>query len=206
MARKYSMDKRTAAVDETRRRIVEATRQMHNEKGILATTMQDIAARADVALGTVYRHFPSLDELVPACGALNLQLNPLPTSALFAGAASAAERLGLLVQALFANYERGERQYTVGYSERDNIPVLRRFMDEGATYVATLVRQAIEPAQPSEEAMRLAVALSDFRSWQALTQSGFTSEAAANQVVELIERKLAEPLSGAGRGDSPAAT
>ena len=130
MARKYSMDRRTAAVEETRRRIVEATREMHNEKGILATSMQDIAARADVALGTVYRHFPSLDELIPACGGLNLELNPLPTPRLFEGVESPHERLRLLMREIYANYERGERQYAVGFAEQDNLPVLKRFMDE----------------------------------------------------------------------------
>src|SRR6266511_4195895 len=41
---------------------------LHAERGILATTWEDIARRADVAVATVYRYFPSLDALVPACG------------------------------------------------------------------------------------------------------------------------------------------
>ena len=29
-------------------------------------------------MGTVYRHFPTLDELVPACGAISMQVVALP--------------------------------------------------------------------------------------------------------------------------------
>jgi AcrR family transcriptional regulator len=64
------MDKRKAAVAETRRRILEATLALHAEKGIFGTSWQDIAKRADGSVGTVYKHFPSLNELVPACGEL----------------------------------------------------------------------------------------------------------------------------------------
>ena len=53
------MDKRRAAVEETRQRILEATLALHTEKGIFGTSWQDIAKRADVSVGTVYKHFPS---------------------------------------------------------------------------------------------------------------------------------------------------
>ena len=60
--RKYTMDKRKAALEETRQRILEATLALHSEKGIFGTSWQDIAHRADVSVGTVYKHFPSLEE------------------------------------------------------------------------------------------------------------------------------------------------
>ncbi|HET8951451.1 MAG TPA: helix-turn-helix domain-containing protein, partial [Solirubrobacteraceae bacterium] len=63
--RNYDMSKRAAAAGLTRRRIVDATRELHTERGIAGTSWDDIAARAGVGVGTVYRHFPSLDELVP---------------------------------------------------------------------------------------------------------------------------------------------
>ena len=77
--RKYTMDKRKAAVQETRQRIVEATLALHAEKGIFGTSWQDIAHRADVSVGTVYKHFPSLDELVPACGELMYAITRPPS-------------------------------------------------------------------------------------------------------------------------------
>src|SRR5439155_17242751 len=75
--RAYRMTRRAAANAETRRRIADAAITLHAEKGIHATTWPDIAKRADVALGTVYCHFPSLDQLVPACTSVNAVLmNP----------------------------------------------------------------------------------------------------------------------------------
>src|SRR5688500_5791576 len=60
--RKYDMSRRASAVAETRRRIIDATRALHTERGIAATSWDDIAARAGVGVGTVYRHFPSPDD------------------------------------------------------------------------------------------------------------------------------------------------
>ena len=64
------MTRRAASRNETRNRIVEATAKLHGERGVLGTTWQDIAREADVSVSTVYAHFPSLDELLPACGQL----------------------------------------------------------------------------------------------------------------------------------------
>ena len=77
--RKYSMDKRKAAAEQTRQRILEATLALHSEKGIFGTSWQDIARRADVSVNTVYKHFPSLDELVPACGELMYAITRPPS-------------------------------------------------------------------------------------------------------------------------------
>ena len=83
-------------MEETRRRILEATLSLHAEKGILGTSWQDIARRADVSVGTVYKHFPSLDELVPACGELMYAITRPPSlegaPEIFAGADSLEER------------------------------------------------------------------------------------------------------------------
>ena len=68
--RRYDMTRRTEARNETRDRIVEATAKLHGERGVLGTSWQDIARQADVSVSTVYAHFPSLDELLPACGQL----------------------------------------------------------------------------------------------------------------------------------------
>src|ERR687889_410874 len=99
------MDKRRAAVEETRQRILEATLTLHSEKGIFGTSWQDIAERADVSVGTVYKHFPSLDELVPACGEQIYAITRPPSledaPEIFAEANSLDERLQRLIDELF---------------------------------------------------------------------------------------------------------
>ena len=120
--RKYSMDKRKAAVQETRQRILEATLALHSQKGIFGTSWQDIAKHADVSVGTVYKHFPSLDELVPACGELMYTITQPPSledaPRIFAGASSLEERLGRLVSELFDFYERGAGYIETDFQER----------------------------------------------------------------------------------------
>jgi AcrR family transcriptional regulator len=197
MPRRYSMERRTAAVDETRQRIVEATMSLHDEKGILATSMQDIAARAGVALGTVYRHFPSIDELIPACGGRTFEIHPPPTPAVFEGLQDGAERVGALFAALYAHYEAAERPYAVGMAEADHIPVLKAFMDEGMGHIRALVSEALKPMAPSQQGPGVAIALADFRTWQAFHDAGFDSETAAQIAAQIVVTQLSPEASGA---------
>src|SRR5215203_6814967 len=69
MARDYRMQKRAEARDQVRERIVEATMRLHDEKGVVPTTFAEVAERAGVGPATVSRHFPTLGDLVRACGA-----------------------------------------------------------------------------------------------------------------------------------------
>jgi AcrR family transcriptional regulator len=188
--RKYSMEMRTAAVEETRRRIIDATVQLHNEHGVSATSMQDIADRAGVALATVYRHFPSLDDLVPACGGRNLEMNPPPTASVFERLDSGDDRVRALVQALFTHYERGVRPYEVGFAEAVTLPVMAGLMNELGAHVEGLVTGAIAPFNPDRALHALAVGLCDFRVWRSLTEAGLSSAAAAESVTRLIVTAL----------------
>jgi AcrR family transcriptional regulator len=104
--RRTKLGRRAETADETKRRIVEATFQLHGEQGIAATSMTDIARRAGVSVGTVYHHFPSYTDTIVACAAYTVEHAPAPTAAVFEGAASRAERIARLAQALFEFYER----------------------------------------------------------------------------------------------------
>jgi AcrR family transcriptional regulator len=72
------MERRAEGAEETRHRILQATMALHAEQGVLATSHKDIAGRADVSVGTVYHHFPSVDSLVSSCGVHVAELFPLP--------------------------------------------------------------------------------------------------------------------------------
>jgi AcrR family transcriptional regulator len=50
--------------DLTRRRLRSAALQLFVEQGVAETTTRDLAKRAGIAEGTIYRHFESKDELV----------------------------------------------------------------------------------------------------------------------------------------------
>ncbi len=104
------MNTRSAAAEETRRRSLEATLQLHTEKGIFGTSWQEIARRADVSVGTVYRHFPTLAELVPACGELLFERTQPPSpddaAAAVGDASDPVDRLERAATALFSFYDR----------------------------------------------------------------------------------------------------
>ena len=68
MPREYKMRKRADDWQKTRERILKATMQLHDEKGVAPTTFSDIAKRAGLGQATLYRHFPTIGDLVQTCG------------------------------------------------------------------------------------------------------------------------------------------
>src|SRR6476659_6302199 len=93
MPRPYELKKRAERQEETRRRIVEATIELHQTLGPNATSMADIAERANVGRVTVYRHFPDEPTLALACSGLYLQRHPPPDPAAWETIAEPAARL-----------------------------------------------------------------------------------------------------------------
>ncbi len=188
--RKYSMDnKRKAAVEETRRRILEATLALHSEKGIFGTSWQDIARRADVSVGTVYKHFPSLDELVPACGELMYAITRPPSledaPRIFAGAQSLEERLGRLISELFDFYKRGAPYIETDFQER-RLPAVVEWEAYMRATIAGLVREAFLPAGPDEGTVQAASALLDFSTFKSFLDRDIQKERAAKTINEVI--------------------
>jgi AcrR family transcriptional regulator len=57
---------RAAETAQRRRRLIEAAVALAAEGGYDAVQMRDVAARAEVALGTLYRHYSSKDQLLLA--------------------------------------------------------------------------------------------------------------------------------------------
>lgn len=166
------MLERRRATDETRQRIVAATMALHGEQGILGTSWEDIAHRAGVSVATVYRHFPGLEQLVPACGALTEETIRPPTLALgemlFAGIPTPAERLGRLVDELCAFYERGGPVLDRVRREAIGVPSLQPWLDSLDATREALVGQALAPARPGQRTIRVVAGLTDARVWQAL--------------------------------------
>jgi AcrR family transcriptional regulator len=187
--RKYTMDKRKAAVEETRQRILEATLALHAEKGIFGTSWQDIAHRADVSVGTVYKHFPSLEELVPACGELMYAITRPPSledaPQIFAGASSLEERLGRLIEELFAFYERGASYIETDFQER-RLPAVVEWEAYMRATIAGLVREALVPAGPDEHTVQTVSALLDFSTFKSFLDRDVPKERAAKAINEVI--------------------
>jgi AcrR family transcriptional regulator len=187
--RKYTMGKRRAAVEETRRRILEATLELHSEKGIFGTSWQDIANRADVSVGTVYKHFPSLDELVPACGELMYAITRPPSledaPEIFGEASSLEERFERLVSELFGFYERGAQYIETDFQERQlaSVQEWEAYMRET---IAGLVREALHPVGPDERTVETVSALLDFSTFKSFMDRDIPKQQAAKTINEVL--------------------
>jgi AcrR family transcriptional regulator len=198
--RKYTMDKRKAAVEETRRRIVEATLALHAEKGAFGTSWQDIAKHADVSVGTVYKHFPSLDELVPACGELVFAISRPPSledaPQIFAGASSLEERLGRLVSEFFDFYERGEPYLEIDFQERQ-LPAVQEWEAHMRATREGLAREALRPLlEPEERTVRALSALIDFPFFKSFRRHDVSTAEAE----EIVKSMLLCWIGGTGGG------
>jgi AcrR family transcriptional regulator len=187
--RRYDMTARTDAVSRTRQRIVEATVKLHGQKGIFGTSWKDIALEAEVAVGTVYKHFPTLDELVPACGELLMQRlqPPAPEDAaqIIGDATSPRERLRRIVSALFAFYERGGDHLENDIRERA-LPAVRAWEQYQRDMIAHFLRVALGRDEVSDDRLRLAAAVVDFRSYSAMRAHGLALDTATEHVAALI--------------------
>jgi AcrR family transcriptional regulator len=189
--RKYEMTKRAAAVEATRRRIVEATVAAHRDLGVQATSWEEIARRAGVGVGTVYRHFRSLDELLPACGEIVARTLALPAGdgvpELFRRARSTRERIERLVETLFGSYERGAPFIQNIRRERNDLPYFERRHRYVEGALDALTREALGPLKPSEQDVEVVRALTDLSTWSAFKDRGLSLEDATNTAVTLIE-------------------
>lgn len=179
--------------------LLEATKALHDEQGVLATSWEDIARRADVAVNTVYRHFPTLDDLLPACGQLVFEIlrppRPEDASAIFRAARSRRERIERLVSEAFALYGRGPATLEAIRRERRELPLLERAHQAIEASLDALVREALRPFEPDARSLLVARALIDLRVWQALRERGLAQAAAAEVVVSLLSSQLGKSRS-----------
>lgn len=65
--RTYNIETRSRQQAELKASIAAATVELHAAKGATATSYADIAKHAGVSLPTVYKHFPTLNELLEGC-------------------------------------------------------------------------------------------------------------------------------------------
>jgi AcrR family transcriptional regulator len=197
--RKYDMTRRASAVAQTRRRIIDATRELHTAQGIAATSWDDIAARAGVGVGTVYRHFRSLDELVPACGEVSMKIVALPdpddAAALFEELRTPGERLARLVREAFAIYERGSPELQLVRREPDAHPSVAAAGEALEASLSALVDGALGPLAADPQDRALARAMIDLNTWEALRSAGLDAASAVAAVSEMLATRMTAPAS-----------
>jgi AcrR family transcriptional regulator len=188
------MEARTRAVEETRSRIVGAAMELHAEKGAVATNWEDIAHRAGVAPATVYRHFPSLDELIPACARTVFDAISIITEEqvdqIYAGAGSPWQKLERYIRGTCDCYARGDGWLHAARREADLIPAMNRAVEVQNKSNEVLVRAAFAGYKVDDESVAVLTALTDFPFWRSLTRVGISHSEAVEVICGLVQAEL----------------
>ena len=162
------MERRAEAREETRQRIVGATVALHARQGAAATTYADIAREADVAVPTVYNHFPTRADLLAGCTSHVMAGAPLPNGDPFTHAKTMRDRLRIAATSLFTMYEYVQPWLSWTVREIAQVPELQPFEEQRRAGRETLIRQAFEPRfgkRVPPALLATASALLDFPAW-----------------------------------------
>lgn len=117
------MRERAKAIDDTRKRIVEATVRLHQTVGPAETTIAAIAAEAGVTRLTVYRHFPEDESLFYACSDhwRAQQVSPNPSA--WAEVDELGQRLRVGFADIYRFYRAGAAMLAMIYRDLELLPV-----------------------------------------------------------------------------------
>lgn len=197
------MGARADAVARTRHAIVAAARDLHAERGLAATSWDDIAERAGVSTATVYRHFPSTRELVPACARTVFDLIRPPTlqqaSATFGASDQAGDRFEQVVRSSCHCYAAGAGWLHAAHRERDFSPELDaalRIIEDSLRVLVT----AAAGKDLSKADHALLFVLCDFPLWWSLTATGVPARTVEQTLVRLARAEVDRIGLDAGPG------
>jgi AcrR family transcriptional regulator len=185
MKRSYQLKQRAESQGQTRQKIVEAAIELHQTKGIAATTMNDIAAKANVGKVTVYRHFPDEGALVNACSGQYFQRHPFPNPEEWRCIEDAAERFRRGLRDTYAYHRATEPMIAKVLPDARDLPIMDPY--HAHWQLAADVLEAAWPAPARRSPLlkaSLALALS-FDTWQFLVRRQRLSD---NQAIKLMMR------------------
>lgn len=186
--RKYELRKRAEQVAETRRRITQATVELHRTVGPAATEIAEVARRAGVQRPTVYKHFPDEATLLEACSAHWRALHPAPDPAAWAEVVDPPARLRTALRELYAWYRETEPMTANVLRDRERLPALAAVLDAGFGRYLEAVRGILAAGRPRRKSVRAAVAAAvDFHCWRALAAEGLSDAEAAELAARLVE-------------------
>jgi len=179
------MQRRSEHVAQTRERILEAALELFSKRGAQATTMNEVARRADVSPTTVTNHFPTNESLIEAVIDRVRADIQVPDSTIFTGTRSLAGRLRVLTAAMFAFFERTVHWFELLGDELVEVPVLARA--EAAFWDS--IRQLYEQALAGSDDALLAKATAGLlhpATFGALKAAGMSVDEAAAVVADLL--------------------
>lgn len=185
--RSYRMTERARAVEETRRRVLDAVVALHLERLSSDITLADVADRAGVSVQTVLRHFGSRESLVAA--ALDWATNDVEQER-----HSEPGDVSGAVRAVVHHYElRGDGVLLLLAQERTE-PFAAQVAEHGRGVHRRWVERTFGPLLPSgagrAETLDLLVVATDVHTWSLLRRARGLSQARTRARMEALVRAV----------------
>jgi AcrR family transcriptional regulator len=181
------MRRRADLVDQTRQRITEAAVRLHTTVGPSATSMSAVADVAGVTRLTLYRHFPSKDELFGACMSHWRSIHPPPDPESWRAIPTFEARLRRALDELYHWYdENGDDLYPV-YRDAAHTPTSNQRARQANN--ERMVDAVLGDARAGEAAHRARAAMGHvigFWTWRSLRDQGLSTADASAMAAEFV--------------------
>ena len=182
MTRTYTLKRRAEQQAETRRRIVEATVDLHSSVGPAATTLSMIAEKAGVQRHTLYAHFPDERSLFLACSGFAMERDPLPDAQSWRAIEDRRERLRTGLAAIYGWYERNASLASCILRDAEHHSLTGEMVERQFGPAMALYVEVLGPRLSKKQHAVLRLAL-NFFTWRSLVRDGALSTAVAADVM-----------------------
>ena len=203
MPRRYSMVNRAAATSAIRQRILDAALEELVAVDSGSITLQAVADRADLALRTLYNHFPSRDTLLSAAFQHHAAQSRAAVEAVSLPDADATEQLRHAIGAYYSRYAAMGPRLTAllsvrGFPELDEqIRAIRAWRREVLRKIIRRARRAGALTMTESSALALAYTMTSHSTWQILlAELDGTSPDPAKTVGDTLCAALFRPAPG----------
>jgi AcrR family transcriptional regulator len=186
--RSYTMQRRSQHVAQTRERILDAALELFSKQGAEATTMKEVARRADVSPTTVSNHFATQDSLIEAVVARVAADVQVPDNTIFAGTRSLTGRLRVLTFSIYAFFERTMSWYELLGAELVEVPALARAEAAFWDSIRQLYAQALA-GNDDDLLAKTTAGLLHPATFGALKAAGMSVDEAARVVGEMLAHR-----------------